>query len=211
MIINANDIHSMNEMIDGVKSYAGYNNGAADKIVRTARRFILAYGVPIDYMLCDDFPNLGLTFYWPGIRYNAKVNNDGSIIFLDDANIEIPLDSVSDSGWFARVHSALKEAASVAPQTVKKDGMREINFPAMIASNQNMQRVDKTQMTKMLGNASELSAAVSDYKKVEESRKRMADALADSLQTLANLVDAYQLTNEEITEAVKRVNAKERD
>lgn len=178
----------------------------------TARRFILAYGDPVDYNIVDyniaTDQVLCIDWDW---EYRVRIKDDGSIDFADDANAEIPLNKISDNGWFARVHSALEEAATVAPQTVKKDGMREINFPTMIASNQNMQLVDKTQVVKMLGKASELSAAVSDYKRVEESRKRMADALADSLQTLANLVDAYQLTDDEITEAVKRVNAKERD
>lgn len=207
MIISVNDVHSMDEIIEGIKSYAFYNHGAADKIVRTARRFALAYGVPIDYMLCDDFPNLGLTFYWPKMRYNVKVNNDGSIIFLDDADIEIPLDSVSNSGWFARVNSALKEAASVAPQTVKKDGMREVKFPTLTAFHPDMQRADKAQVVKVLEETAELSVAVNDYRKGEGSRDHMADELADVLQTLANLVDAYQLTDKEIAEAVDRVKA----
>lgn len=213
VIINANDIHSMDEVIEHIESYACYHAGDADKIVRTARRFVLAYGVPIDYMLYDEyrFSNLGLNFYWGKLDYTVKVNEDGSIVFLDDAKVEIPLDTVSDSGWFARVHNALEEAATVAPQAVKKDSTREINFPTMIASNQNTRHADKTQVVKMLGKASELSATVSDYKMVEERRKHVADALADSLQALANLVDAYQLTNEEITEAVKLANAKERD
>ena len=39
----------------------------------------------------------------------------------------------------------------------------------------------------------------------------MTDELADVLQTLANLVDAYQLTDDEIAAAVKRVTAHNRE
>lgn len=199
MIENSKDaLHYIKILVNG--------SVISTQAARTARRFILAYGDPVDYNIVDyniaTDQVLCIDWDW---NYRVKIKDDGSIDFADDVNAEIPLNKISDNGWFASVHNALEEAATVAPQTVKKDGVREINFPTMIASNQDARRTDKTQVSKMLGKASELSAAVSNYKKVEESRKRMADALADELQALANLVDAYQLTDNEITEAIKRV------
>lgn len=64
--------------------------------------------------------------------------------------------------------TALEEASTVASQTGKKNNnnMWEINFPTMVASHQDKQRVDKTQMDKTLGKASELSVVVSVMKTV---------------------------------------------
>lgn len=204
-----NEIFNMDDILGFVNRFAhSFINGAVtDEFSRTARRFILAYGEPVDYSPEEDYYNLSMNFYWKTMKYTVKVNNDGSIVFLDDAKVEIPLDTVSDSGWFARVNSALKEAASVAPQTVKKDGMREVKFPTLTAFHPDMQRADKAQVVKVLEETAELSVAVNDYRKGEGSRNHMADELADVLQTLANLVDAYQLTDKEIAEAVDRVKA----
>lgn len=68
-----------------------------------------------------------------------------------------------------------------------------------------MQRLDKAQAVKVLEEAAELSVAVNDYRKGQGSRMAALDELADVVQTLANLCDAYGFTDEEIREASERV------
>lgn len=91
------------------------------------------------------------------------------------------------------------------------DDMRQVTFPTLTAFHPDMQRADKAQVVKVLEEAAELSVAVNDYRKGEGSREHMADELADVLQTLANLVDAYQLTDDEIGQAVGRVTEHNRE
>jgi NTP pyrophosphatase (non-canonical NTP hydrolase) len=83
-------------------------------------------------------------------------------------------------------------------------GMREVTFPTLTAFHPDMQRSDKQQIVKILEETAELSVAANDYRKGEGSRDHMADELADVLQTLANFVDAYRLTDDEIAAAVER-------
>lgn len=92
-----------------------------------------------------------------------------------------------------------------------RTGMRRVTFPPLTAFHPDMQRADKAQVVKVLEEAAELSVAANDYRKGEGSREHMIDELADVLQTLANLVDAYQLTDDEIAAAVKRVTAHNRE
>lgn len=68
-----------------------------------------------------------------------------------------------------------------------------------------MQRLDKAQAVKVLEEAAELSVAVNDYRKGRGSREAALDELADVVQTLVNLCDAYGFTDEEIREASERV------
>ena len=92
-----------------------------------------------------------------------------------------------------------------------RTGMRQVTFPTLTAFHPDMQRADKQQIVKILEETAELSFAANDYRKGEGSCEHMTDELADVLQTLANLVDAYQLTDDEIAAAVKRVTAHNRE
>lgn len=90
-------------------------------------------------------------------------------------------------------------------------GMRQVTFPTLTAFHPDMQRADKQQIVKILEETAELSVAANDYRKGEGSREHMADELADVLQTLANFVDAYQLSDDELAAAVERVTAHNRE
>lgn len=90
-------------------------------------------------------------------------------------------------------------------------GMRQVTFPTLTAFHPDMQRADKQQIVKILEETAELSVAANDYRKGEGSRDHMTDELADVLQTLANLVDAYQLSDDELAAAVERVTAHNRE
>lgn len=81
---------------------------------------------------------------------------------------------------------------------------RRIVFSA-VAFHPSMQRLDKAQAVKVLEEAAELSVAVNEYRKGQGSRMSALDELADLVQTLANLCDAYGFTDEEIREASERV------
>lgn len=115
MIENSKDaLHYIKILVNG--------NVISTQAARTTRRFILAYGDPVDYNIVDYniVTDQVLCIDWDW-NYRVKIKYDGSIDLFDDANAEMPLDRISDNGWFARVHNALEEAATVAPQTGKKN------------------------------------------------------------------------------------------
>lgn len=87
-----------------------------------------------------------------------------TIVLLSTATLLLPHSSTPGSVKI----TLTSDRSTVAPQTGKKNNnnMWEINFPTMVASHQDKQRVDKTQMDKTLGKASELSVVVSVMKTV---------------------------------------------
>lgn len=81
---------------------------------------------------------------------------------------------------------------------------RRIVFSA-VAFHPSMQRMDKAQAVKVLEEAAELEVAVNDYRKGQGSREAALDELADVVQTLVNLCDAYGFSDDEVDAALHRV------
>lgn len=68
--------------------------------------------------------------------------------------------------------------------------------------------MDKAQALKVLEEAAELEVAVNEYRKGQGSRGAALDELADVVQTLVNLCDAYGFSDGEIEQALQRVTAR---
>ena len=81
---------------------------------------------------------------------------------------------------------------------------RRVSFGG-VAFHPSMQRMDKAQSVKVLEEAAELEVAASEYRKGRGSRDCVLDELADVVQTLVNLCDAYGFADSEVREACARV------
>ena len=199
--------NGVERMLDRLDERISPESPVMDRAAGLARRFITAYGEP-DYRLWRT--SCSLCFEWEHYAIDFDLD-DGHIMFTGDGNGEMLLDSAGHVGRLARIGSAIREALRTATQTAKDDGMRQVTFPTLTAFHPDMQRADKQQIVKILEETAELSFAANDYRKGEGSREHMADELADVLQTLANFVDAYQLSDDELAAAVKRVTAHNRE
>lgn len=208
--------NSMDRMLDRLDTLSRPEITVTDKAVGLARRFIAAYGEP-DYELSRTST---LNFTWE--HYGIEIYPDGHIMFQGDANWGMLLDNTGHMGRLARIGSAVREATGfggytrtragqAAADPAPRDGMRRVTFPSLTAFHPDMQRADKQQIVKILEETAELSVAANDYRKGEGSRGHMVDELADVLQTLANFVDAYQLSDDELAAAVERVTAHNRE
>lgn len=209
--------NSVEQMLSRLDDLSKPEITVTDKAAGLARRFIAAYGEP-DYELSRS--SNCLYFEWK--HYVVEIYSDGRIFFQGSVHWAPLLDDTGHMGRLARIGSAVKEAINTderhgtnAGQTVvdqtQRDGMREVAFPVLSAFHPDMQRADKQQIVKILEETAELSVAANDYRKGEGSREHMADELADVLQTLANFVDAYQLSDDEIAAAVHRVTEHNRE
>lgn len=211
------DGNGVERMLNRLDILSEPKNPVTDGAAGLARRFIVAYGEP-DYWL--DWSTSCLYFDWK--HYTVEIYPDGRIALQGDANGETLLDNTGHMGRLARIGSAVREATGfggytrtragqAAADPAPRDSMRRVTFPSLTAFHPDMQRADKQQIVKILEETAELSVAANDYRKGEGSRDHMADELADVLQTLANFVDAYRLTDDEIAAAVDRVTAHNRE
>ncbi|OZG51731.1 hypothetical protein PSRA_0811 [Pseudoscardovia radai] len=82
-----------------------------------------------------------------------------------------------------------------------------VAFPAMAVFDASHQKADKWQVLKCLEEAAELAEAGKAWVKdgSDVNRRAMLDELADVLQTLANLIDAYEITPDELRLSCGRV------
>lgn len=87
---------------------------------------------------------------------------------------------------------------------------RRVSFEG-VAFHPSMQRMDKAQAVKVLEEAAELSVAANEYRKGHGSRETVLDELADVVQTLVNLCDAYGFSDSEIADACERVQRRNLD
>lgn len=209
--------NGVEQMLDRLDELAKPEITVTEKAAGLARRFIAAYGEP-DYELSRS--SNCLYFEWK--HYAVEIYPDGRIMFQGSVHWETLLGDTGHMGRLARIGSAVKEAMKSERRTqtcteptpadqTQRDGVREVAFPVLAAFHPDMQRADKQQIVKILEETAELSVAANDYRKGEGSREHMADELADVLQTLANFVDAYQLSDDEITAAVHRVTEHNRE
>lgn len=208
---------SMEQMLSRLDDLSKPEITVTDKAAGLAKRFIAAYGEP-DYELSRS--SNCLYFEWK--HYAVEIYPDGRIMLQGSVHWEELLDDTGHMGRLARIGSAVKEAMKSEGRTqtcdeptpadqTQRDGLRQVAFPVLYAFHPDMQRADKQQIVKILEETAELSVAANDYRKGEGSREHMAAELADVLQTLANLVDAYQLSDEEIAAAVNRVTEHNRE